>query len=307
MRQLSKIEWWSLGGLAAAAAGSGLVLLLGGLWTAPATAPASADKAGAAMRGVAAEVAFQALEKSPAGFSNAWKNTGAPAGAPSLAQLTAQNQALTRENATLKGRLNEVLNWILANFRGKYPLPEPFMDKLRVTPLTEDFLLSDELITFLRVTAEEEVKINDALQASAAILRGMEAAAISVRNSRPDKVVLSIPPFGEEAKTLQEDLYAALAVTLGRDRFDRFMQVSEADLKQSFYHFGDASRTMIFELAYGGTSGVPQLVIRDAWVIPNGEQARTIMAEESTVTNLPSKYRNYLAWLPDYVAAYSTP
>ncbi|HBA85871.1 MAG TPA: hypothetical protein DCZ95_17445 [Verrucomicrobia bacterium] len=212
---------------------------------------------------------------------------------------------LAEENRALQTRLNDLCKWILTNFKGKYPLSEKFMTHLRMAPITDDYMLSSEVAEFLKVTPSEVTRINDAFLSAADTLHQIEAATITVKNPRPDKVILSIPAFEEAGLVMKEDLYAALEVTLGGARFDRFLEVSEKDLAGNFYQFGAASRTMIFELAYTSETEMPQLVIRDAWIMPGEHNTRTIEAVESTVTNLPARYQSYQAWLPDYVSAYA--
>ncbi len=221
------------------------------------------------------------------------------------AVLREENRRLQQENQQLQTQLKDVLAWVLANFRGKYPLPEPYMSKLRVVPVNEDYTLNRELAEFLRVTPEEEQSINESLRTASQVIHAIETATMTVRSPRPDKVILSVPAFAQEGRLLKEDLYADLEGALGSPRFDRLIQVAEQDLKASFYHFGEASRTMIFELAHSDGQETAELIIRDAWIVPDGLASRTIEAHESTVTNLPAHYRTYMAWLPDYVARFS--
>jgi hypothetical protein len=222
-------------------------------------------------------------------------------------RLNEENLKLRTRNNELQNRLVAVLNWILANFKGKYPVSETSLSKLQSAPLTEDYTLHSEALNFLKVTPDEEQKMNDAFAYARQTLEDIEAIILTVTNPRPDKVILHIPSFPEDGKVLREDLYAALDATLGQDRFDRFLQVSETGLKQSFYQFGEASRTMVFELAYKSNSTAPQLKIKDGWVIELGSNSRQVTAVESYVTNLPPKYHSYLAWLPEYVGRYSAP
>jgi hypothetical protein len=222
-------------------------------------------------------------------------------------RLKEENLELRTQNDELQNRLVAVLNWILANFKGKYPLAETYMSKLQIAPLTEDYTLHPEALDFLKVTPDEEQKMNDAFAYARQTLEDIEATTMTVTNPRPDKVILHIPAFAEDGKVLQEDLYAALDATLGQDRFDRFLKVSETGLKQSFYQFGEASRTMVFELSYQSNSATPQLKIKDGWVIELGSNSRQVTAVETYVTNLPSKYHAYLAWLPEYVGMYAAP
>ena len=222
-------------------------------------------------------------------------------------ELADENRQLKEDNRQLQGRLTAVMNWILANFRGKYPLSESHMARLQLAPLNGDFLLSDEVTEFLKVTPVEKEDINDALAYAKDSLAQIEAAIITVTNPRPDKVILHIPTFPEEGKALQDDLYSAMDVTLGPTRFDRFLTVAETGMKSNFAYFGAASRTMVFELAYAEDGSAPQLKIKDGWVIEVGPNTRSVTATETYVTNLPSGYSAYLSWLPDYIAGYANP
>lgn len=256
----------------------------------------------------------RALSDQPAGGAAKRSGEGAFGAADPVADLAIktswlneENLRLRAQNSELQNRLVAVLNWILANFKGKYPLSETHMSKLQIPPLMDDYTLHPDALDFLKVTPDEEQKVNDAFAYARQTLEEIEEAIITVTNPRPDKVILHIPAFPEDGKVLQDDLYAALDTTLGPDRFDRFLQVSESGLKQSFYQFGEASRTMVFELAYEGNSTDPQLKIKDGWVIDLGPSSRQVTAVESFVTNLPPKYNAYLAWLPEYVGMYATP
>ena len=271
-----------------------------GLWGNRSDAPSAAELQASARRSSA--ISARATEEKSVGAADPVADLAIKA-----SRLNEENMRLRTENSKLQGRLVAVLNWILANFKGKYPLSEAHMSKLQIPPLTDDYTLHPDALDFLKVTADEEQKMNDAFAYARQTLEEIEAAIITVTNPRPDKVILHIPAFPEDGKALQEDLYAALDSTLGQDRFDRFLQVSESGLKQSFYQFGEASRTMVFELAYEDNSSTPQLKVKDGWVIDLGSNSRQVTAVESYVTNLPTKYNAYLAWLPDYVGMYAAP
>jgi len=221
--------------------------------------------------------------------------------------LAEENLELKKQNRELQGKLVAVMNWILANFRGKYPLSEAQMSRLQLAPLNGDFTLSDEVTDFLKITPVEKDDINDALAYAHDYLAQIEAALITVTNPRPDKVILQIPTFPEEGKALQDDLYSAIDVTLGPARFDRFLTVAETGLNSNFAYFGEASRTMVFELAYAEDGSAPQLKIKDGWVIEVGPGTRSVTATETYVTNLPAGYSTYMPWLPEYIAAYANP
>lgn len=180
------------------------------------------------------------------------------------------------------------------------------MTRVKIAPMTDDYLLNPELAEVLKITATEETQLNDAFAFAQSYLREIEAASLDVSNPKPGKVILHIPAFPEDGKVLQEDLYAALEATLGQNRFERLLKVSEGGLRESFYHFGEASRTMVFELAYVGDDPYPQLLVKDGYVVEIGPNTRSVTAVESVVTNLPAKYTAYIAWLPDYIAGYAT-
>ncbi|MBP7829060.1 MAG: hypothetical protein KA248_04000 [Kiritimatiellae bacterium] len=216
-----------------------------------------------------------------------------------LRELELENRRLNGEVQDLRGRLVGVLNWVLTNFKGTYPLPETFMARLQVPPVTEDFTLHPEAAALIKVTPEEEQKINDIFAYARSYLAEIEAAMLTVTSPRPDKVILHIPPFAEDGAALREDMYAAMEITLGPDRFDRFIKVSEAGLKSSFYRFGEASRTLVFELVYAGAGEPPRLKIKDGWIMETAPGGKEITAVESTVTNLPAGYAAYSPWLPD--------
>ena len=270
---------------------------------------AARDRAGAASLAAPAATPVRPLATASRRLQAA--REAAPVAAPAAAAdgsvLAEENRQLKQQNRELQGRLSAIMNWILANFRGKYPLSEGQMSRLQLQPVNGDFTLSDEVTDFLKVTPVEKEDINDALAYARDYLSQIEAALITVTNPRPDKVILHIPTFPEEGKALQEDLYSAIDVTLGPTRFDRFLTVAETGLKSNFSYFGEASRTMVFELAYAQDGGSPMLKIKDGWVIEIEPGLRSVTATETYVTNLPAGYAGYLSWLPEYVSAYADP
>lgn len=289
--------------------GAGLVFLLFigsslGWFEREPRAPARVERGGAAVaRPPAPAKAPAAASARPAGPS-----AGGPAALKAaenlearLREIESENRRLHGEVQDLQGRLVGVLNWVLANFKGTYPLPDPLMARLQVPPVTEDFTLHPEAAALIKVTPEEEQKINDVFAYARSYLAELEAAMLTVTSPRPDKVILHIPPFAENGAMLREDMYAALEITLGPDRFDRFLKVSEAGLKSSFYRFGEASRTLVFELVYAGGGAPPQLKIKDGWIMETVPGSKEITATESTVTNLPAGYAAYSPWLPDTI------
>ncbi len=255
---------------------------------------------------VAAKQAAPAVNAS-ASVRPAAQKRGDEMAAKDFSRIDKENRELKTENRQLQGKMVDLLNWILTNFKGKYPLPDQYFSKLQVVPLTDNFELSSEAADLFKISADEQGQMNESFAYAKEFLTDIENATLVVSNPRPDKVILRIPAFPREGEVLRDDLYAALEITLGADRFDRFLEVTEAGLKSNFYHFGEAERTMVFELAYTSDDSLPQLKIKDGWVIEAGPNSRMVTASETYVTNLPQKYTAYLNWLPDYVSFYAGP
>ncbi|MBN1270574.1 MAG: hypothetical protein JXB04_13370 [Kiritimatiellae bacterium] len=213
-------------------------------------------------------------------------------------ELLSENRRLAAMNRKLQNQLIEVLNWILLNFKGKYPLAEKNLAKLRLDPVTADSRLNGDVAEFLNITAEEEAMINDALSYARAIVQEIQDDNTTLTAPSADKVIVRIPAFPEEGALIREDLCAALEITLGADRFDRFMDVSNEGLETHFDHFGNAARTLIFELVYAGRNEPPLLTIKDGWVIQEEDGRKVIQATESTVEALPEEYADYADVLP---------
>lgn len=235
-------------------------------------------------------------------------STAHPAPPPpaSVTELLEENRRLRATNELLQERLRAVLNWILANFRGRYPLPESLFARVQIPPLTEDGLLNPEIGDLLRLSPDEMDRLNDALSYAVDYLSQIESAILTTSEPRAGKVILHIPTFRENGQLLKEDLYAAMEATLGSDRFSRFLKVAETGLLQRFYHFGEASRTMVFELTYVENDPTPRLLIKDGYILEIEPGVREITATETVTTNLPAKYFAYLAWLPEYMGGTQT-
>jgi hypothetical protein len=124
----------------------------------------------------------------------------------------------------------------------------------------------------------------------------LESSVLTVSQSESGRVTIHVPAYPEDGAAMRDDLYAALETVLGSGRFDRLMDVSETDLTRNYHYFGAATRTMIMELAYP-TNGIgqPELLIRDGWIVPTGENQREVHLTESRVPSLP---RSYLAYRP---------
>ena len=243
----------------------------------------------------------------------AWRPELAPAASasgdrdPNRAQWERRAFQLETENARLRSRLEDMLNWILDNVRGTYPLPENQMANLRVSPAGDDLAVSEDLVQLLRLNEEEIGRIDAAFLGTKSALQEIEAENISVDNPADNQVVLNIPPYAEEGQTVREDLYGELEKTLGVARFNRLLQVGESGLDETFEYFGEADRTLWFEALVDAGSGDSQLFVRDERVRPDKDDPlrHDVTASERVVTELPEEYYPYRDWLPDYVTRFA--
>ena len=237
----------------------------------------------------------------------------APKPAPAAAGPSAQDQLarkafqLEMENARLRGRLDDMLNWILANVRGTFPLPEAQMANLRLVPVDDDMAVSADLAQLLRLNAEEVDRLDDVFLDARGVLQELEAVNITVAAPAENQVVLSIPPYIAEGQVVRDELYGELRRTLGTARFDRFLQVAEAGLEEKFDFFGDADRKVEFEALPDDGSGAAQLYVRDERARPSKDDPLRldITASERIVDELPEEYFAYRDWLPDSVTRFA--
>jgi len=222
-------------------------------------------------------------------------------------QLERQAFRLQMENARLRGRLDDMLNWIMDNVRGTFPLPEGQMANLRLMPVDTNMAVSADLAELLRLNDEEIDRLDAALIGTRSVLQELETENISVDNPAENQVVLNIPPYAEEGQLVREELYGELKKTLGPARFDRFLQVAEAGLDEKFEYFGEVDRTLEFEAVQDAASGDSRLFVRDERVVPSKDDPlrQDITASERIVTELPNEYYAYWNWLPDYVTRFA--
>lgn len=214
---------------------------------------------------------------------------------------------LEMENARLRSRLDDMLNWILDNVRGTYPLPENQMGNLKIDPVDKDMAVSADLAQLLRLNDEEIERLDTAFLGTRSVLQELGNENIAVKEPAENQVVLNIPPYPEEGQQVREELYGELKKTLGAARFDRFLQVAEPTLEARLDYFGQADRTLEFETVEDAASGNSQLFVRDERVVPSKEDPRRqdIVAFEQVVTELPEEYYAYWNWLPDYVTRFA--
>lgn len=207
---------------------------------------------------------------------------------------------LEKDNVRLRGRLDDMLVWVLENVRGTYPLPEEFMAQLRLDATGDHLGVSDDLIALLRLNDDEIERVDDVLIGTREALWDVEADYIQVATPAENQVILNIPPHPVEGEELRLALYHQLERTLGQARFMRLLQVAEAGLDESFEYFGAVDRLLQFEAFNDESTGHPRLFVRDERLLPSRDDPGRldIIASERVVTTLPGEYMRYWDWLP---------
>ncbi len=230
-----------------------------------------------------------------------------PTSADETEQLAKKAFRLEMENARLRHRLDDMLNWLLDNVRGTFPLPETQMANLRVTPVDDHLQVSADLAQILRLNDAEVDTLDQAFWGTRTLLYELETEKLTVDEPAAGQAVLNMPPYPEEGQVVREELYNTLQRTLGVARFQRFRQVAETGLDEQFEYFGEVERTIEFAEVADAASGHSQLFVRDERILPNREdpQRQDITTSERLVTELPAEYYAYWNWLPDYVTRFA--
>lgn len=302
-----KCLWTLLGTLAVAGAAWGLSAMVAGSaggGTPKATKPAAVSAAPAETAGRRPAILVRRDGTAASGtLLTASPESASPADRDAVRELF----RLQSENQRLRARLDDVLNWLLENVRGTFPLPEDQMANLRIEPLDDALEVNPDLARLLRLTDEETARLGTAFAESREVLQELETENISVENPAEYQVVLSIPPYADTAEPVREALFGDLLRTLGRARYDRFLQVAGAGLEERFAHFGAEDRTLSFEAFADEASGAARLFVRDERALPDAADPDrvNVTASERVVATLPEEYEPYWAWLPDYVQAFS--
>jgi hypothetical protein len=219
------------------------------------------------------------------------------------------NQALLAENAELEGKFNKMVQWMVDNYRGKYPLPERLVNRLRITPLNENNEINPDLIEMLHMTDQEKSMVQDVFDYVRENISATELDNALITDQKPDQITFSIPTYADKGLALKEDLYLTLENTLGSPRFDRMVDVAGQDMREQFNYFGEASRTLTFEIVRPQKEGdhPPYLLIRDGWVVPEGDSVRLTKVTEKAVTELPESYQAYKEFFPENLTQYASP
>ena len=255
----------------------------------------SADRSRRAFARLSGEHSPGAGEHSPVSLN--------AADAGDAAALEREVERLRGMNRQLQTQLSEILAWMLANYKGRYPLAENQITNLSFHAATESFELNPAVAEFLHLDSREVELITDLLSYGGEVVNELIARNIAVTESEGGKVVLHIPSFPEHGAILREDLYSALETTLGPARFDRFVDVTSGKFEADFNYFGDASHTIIFEPLYSAEDQSLQWRIRDGWIIQEEDSSKTIRATESIVHTLPEHYGKFMYYLPAYLFA----
>lgn len=274
---------------------------------APVASVAAPEAAPVAESAAAAEPSDKAAGKRAKGGA-AKKSAKAETPAPSATEAERELFRLQQENVRLRARLDDMLNWILDNVRGNYLLPEEQMENLRIRPLAEDGGVSGDLETVLRLDEREVQRLESAFDESRGVLLELESEGITVSSPADYQTVLNIPPYADAGgEVVREELYRQLQQTLGKARFDRFLQIAGEGLDEQFGHFGGEDRTLAFEAFEDEESGEEQLYVRDERAVPDAEEIGrvNVTSIERIVSRLPEEYYGYRDWLPDYVTRFA--
>jgi hypothetical protein len=222
--------------------------------------------------------------------------------------LETENRRIDRERRRIQSQYDDLMQWILDNVRGTYPVPERLVDRLDVAPMNEAFEVNDDLVELLRLEPGEVSLMNDAFQFTRETQVAFEQELVEVEVVDSSLARLRIPPYPEEGEALREDLYLALEATLGPARMDRMIDVSETQLRRQFNHFGRAERSLAFEVIETPDGSIPPyLLIRDAWTTSDDPSTRRTEATETAVFELPPSYAEFTPWLPETIRAYTSP
>jgi hypothetical protein len=214
---------------------------------------------------------------------------------------------LEAANERLRARLDDMLSWIVDNVQGRFPLPEGQMANLRISPATEDGMVSEDLAEVLRMTDEETARLDDAWTGAMGVLRELEEGGIRVEDGDGETwAKLAFAPYGEDGGLVRDYLYEETLATLGKGRFLRFLQVAGAGLEDQFDSFGDRERTLEINVLADGGEG-ESLFIRDEVrkTDPEDPMKQTGTSVERVTGTLPKEYERYLGHFPELVGRFA--
>lgn len=216
-------------------------------------------------------------------------------------------RALEEENRDLNRRYEELTRWMIENYRGKYPLPERLVESLRLDTVTETGEVSPDLVEILRLTGEEKAQVQGVIDYARALIRQTERDLVTVKEQSELRISYEVPVFPGVGQILRDEIFYSLENTLGAPRFDRMLDVAGESMREELHYYGEASRTLTFEIVMPANEGdhPPYLLIRDGWMVPDGESVRISKVKETAALGLPENYRDYRDWIPDNFSAYT--
>jgi len=219
------------------------------------------------------------------------------------------NQQLLSEHVELEGRYNKMVQWMIDNYRGKYPIPERLVGNLRISPIDERGAVSADLVEMLQLTDQEQMLVQDVINYVRKNLKQKERELAMVADQQDDRILYRVPMFAETGSSLRDDLYMGIEKTLGTPRFDRMLDVAGETMREQMHYFGEAARELSFQVIRPAVEGQhpPYLLIRDGWVVPEGDSVRQTRITETAVMKLPEAYRDYRDWLPDHLLHFAMP
>jgi hypothetical protein len=222
-----------------------------------------------------------------------------PPADPSEGNFRDKFMALVLENEAIQNQMSEVLTWVLDNFRGRYPLKETSLSYLDLPPVDEQFALHPELAEFMNISTDEQFLMEDAFNFTRGTLRVLQEQNLAVTSPTPAQVMMTFSNFPEEGLALREDLYAALEASLGSERLERLLTVSEDQLDAAFDYFGQATRTLIFEIILDEADNELKVVVNDGWFHEESADQVVYTESESVVSSLPLQYSDFQYLLPE--------
>jgi len=210
----------------------------------------------------------------------------------------ATQAALEEENRQLREQLVGLFNWILTNFRGQIPLPEAMVSRLNLPAVTEEGVLHPDLEAFLRISSEQRVEINQALNTARAAMDFLRQDALKIDFPDERSLVAVLAPFPEKGGDVRARLYADLDAVLGTYRFGKMQESAGEGLANAFDQFGRSERRIEVEVVGAPAGGEEYLRMRDEVRLPEADGSIRISAREFSARDLPLEYQFLLSAPP---------
>jgi len=206
--------------------------------------------------------------------------------------------ALSDENERLRQHLDDLLEWIVENLGGRFPVPEPMLAHLRIEALSEGDALHPDLVKMLRIAPGEETRINAALARAARLAEWIEERSAWVEWRSTAEVALHLPGDPDQGEAIRMELRDSFDDALGPDRGARLWTVAESSLSDAFGAFGVGDRVIVFSLATAPDGAAEQLRIRDERRRPGGkDEPARITAEVWVADEPPPAYARHIRLL----------